>query len=66
MKAIKQSWEALALSLFLALAGLAVAGCDEGPLERAGEDLDEIGDEVEDAAEDVADEVEDAVEDARD
>ena len=62
MKAIKQSLEALALSLFLALAGLAVAGCDEGPMERAGEDLDEVGDELEDAAEDVGD----AVEDARD
>jgi len=62
MKAIRRYWEALALSLFLALAGLAVAGCDEGPMERAGEDLDEVGDELEDAAEDVGD----AVEDARD
>jgi hypothetical protein len=66
MKAIRQFSETLALSLFLALAGLAMAGCDEGPLERAGEELDDVGDEVEDAAEDIGDEVEDAVEDARD
>jgi predicted small secreted protein len=66
MKAIRQFWEALALSLFLALAGLAMAGCEEGPFERAGENIDEAGDEIEDAADEAGDEIEDAIEDARD
>ncbi|RBP52779.1 hypothetical protein [Arenicella xantha] len=60
----------LLTSLFASL--VALAGCEEkGPMEKAGESIDnavddagdainDAGDEVEDAADDAADEIEDA------
>ena len=58
----------LTLSVFLALAAaFGIAGCaEEGPFERAGEEVDDAVDEAGDAAEDVRDEVEDAVDEVRD
>jgi hypothetical protein len=52
--------------LLIALLALMLMGCPEkkeGPLEEAGEKLDNATDEVKDAVEDAADEVEDAVDD---
>lgn len=45
---------------------LALAACsdDDGPLEEAGEELDETADEIEDAADDAGDDLEDAADDA--
>jgi hypothetical protein len=55
---MKKSWGWLGV---LALA-LLLWGCPEkGPMEKAGEKIDEAAEEVEDAVEDAADEVEDAV-----
>lgn len=49
----------LALSLFASF--LALAGCEEkGPMEKAGETIDEAVEDGGDAIEDAADEVEDA------
>ncbi len=53
------SKKSAALILF---ASLGLAGCpSDGPLEEAGETLDEAADDVGDAIDDAADEVEDAV-----
>jgi hypothetical protein len=52
--------------LWIAMFALILMGCPEkkeGPMEEAGEKLDNAADEVEDAVEDAADEVEDAVDD---
>jgi len=45
-----------------------LAGCpdNDGPLEEAGEEIDEAADEVGDDIEDAAEEVEDEVDDAND
>ena len=53
-----------ATKLFLALliaSTFALAGCNDGPFEEAGEDVDEAVEEVQDGAEDAADEIEDTV-----
>lgn len=43
--------------------GLALAGCPDstrdGPLERAGEKIDDVGEDIGDKAEDVADDLDD-------
>jgi hypothetical protein len=51
----------------VAALSLLFLGCPEkdGPLENAGEELDDATDSLRDAVEDVGDEVEDATEDAR-
>lgn len=36
------------LATMLALGGFAVSACDEGPLEEAGEEIDDAVDDVED------------------
>ena len=40
---------------------LVLTGCDEGPMEEAGEKIDDAADDVKDAAEDAADDVEDGI-----
>ena len=54
--------------LAVAALGLLLCGCPEkdGPLENAGEELDDATDSMRDHMEDVGDKVEDAAEDARD
>ena len=39
------------------------AGCEEGPLERAGERADEAAEDAAETVEDAADEAEDAIDD---
>ena len=51
----------LFLAALIAALSLGLAGCEkEGPMERAGEKLDEAAEEVKDAAEEAADEIKDA------
>jgi hypothetical protein len=51
-------------ALFAGLPFVGLAGCEEeGPLEEAGEEVDEVFDEAEDDLEDVGEEIEDAVDD---
>jgi hypothetical protein len=49
----------------IGMIALALLGCPEkkGPLEKAGEKMDDVMDDMGDAVEDAADEVEDAVDD---
>lgn len=57
--------KALALSLLCA-SWLVLGGCERsGPLENAGEAIDDAVEEVGDRAEDVADEAEDLVDDVQ-
>ncbi len=51
----------LLIALMLAAAATLVACEKEGPMEKAGESIDEAAEDVKDAAEDAAEEVEDAV-----
>ena len=39
----------VAMVVMLAMGSMALQGCDEGPMEEAGEELDEAGDEIEDS-----------------
>ena len=41
----------VALSLFLCTGFTALTGCEQGPFEEAGEEIDDAADEVEDAVE---------------
>ena len=51
----------LFLAALVAALTLGLAGCEkEGPMERAGEKLDDAAEKVEEAAEDAADEIKDA------
>lgn len=62
----KKIWNISALAVLLvALLALPLAGCAEekGPMEKAGEKVDDAIDEVTDTAEDIGDEIGDAVED---
>lgn len=53
--------------LCAALLALATAGCDKpGPLERAGEEIDEAVQTMKDGKESTANKVDDAVDDLRD
>lgn len=52
----------LALILFGAVTAAALPGCrEEGPAERAGEEIDEAVDDAKDALDDAKDDAEDAV-----
>lgn len=54
------------VAALLGLGALTLSGCEqEGPMEQAGEQVDDAIDEAQDAAEDARDEVQDAVENAR-
>lgn len=53
---------ALVLGLLLVL----LSGCDQGPAEKAGENVDEAMDQAGDSLEDAGDKVKDAGRDARD
>jgi hypothetical protein len=56
---------AVAFALSLAMAGL--AGCEnEGPMERAGEKIDNAAEEAGDKMEDAGDKLEDKARDAKD
>ena len=60
-----------AIAFLLAAMSLGIAGCEKkGPLEEAGEALDDriedARDEIEDAAEEAAEEVDEAAEDVED
>lgn len=58
---------AMAIAATFAFSSIGLSGCEQdGPAERAGEEIDEVVDEAEDNLEDAADEVEDEVEDVRD
>lgn len=49
------------LAVLIAALTVGLAGCEkEGPMERAGEKLDDATEEVKDAAEEAGDEIEDA------
>lgn len=49
------------LAALVAALALGLAGCEkEGPMERAGEKLDDATEKVKDAAEEAGDEIEDA------
>ena len=51
----------LFLAALVTALSLGLAGCEkEGPMERAGEKLDEAAEEVKDAAEDAVDDIKDA------
>lgn len=56
-------------TLWLSLAGLAalgLAGCEkQGPLERAGEEIDEAADTVKNGRESTANKVDDAIDEVR-
>lgn len=57
-----KSLRMLALLLLVTLGLVAVAGCEQdGPAERAGENIDEGMEEMGDQAEDMADDTEDAM-----
>lgn len=57
----------ITIAVLFAFSSIALVGCEQdGPAERAGEEIDEAVDEAEDNIEDAAEEVEDEVEDARD
>lgn len=58
----------LLLAALLGLATVGLAACDssDGPMEQAGEQVDDAVEEAGDAAEDARDEVEDAVNEAQD
>lgn len=48
----------LVLVAFLTtLAGLGLTGCDDGPFENAGEEIDEAGEEMKDEMDDLKEEV---------
>ncbi|MFU8816133.1 MAG: hypothetical protein ACNA7W_12360 [Pseudomonadales bacterium] len=46
---MKDWMRTLALALVLGLGGFGLAGCDQGPFEEAGEEIDDTVDDVEDA-----------------
>lgn len=58
----------LAITLvFTIIAGGATLACrEQGPAERAGEAIDEVGDDAKEALDDVGDAAEDTGEDAKD
>lgn len=45
------------LSLFLGATGVGLAGCDDGPMENAGEEMDDAGDDVQDELDDMGDDI---------
>lgn len=51
------------LFALLIAASFSLAGCNDGPFEEAGENVDEAVEDVKDEAEDAADDVEDAIDD---
>lgn len=48
-KRITRSAELLLIALMLGSGSMALTGCEEGPVEEAGEELDDAADEVGDA-----------------
>lgn len=57
----------IALAMVFSVSSVFVTGCDQdGPMESAGEEIDEAVEETGENLEDAGDEVEDEVEDARD
>ena len=53
MKTTEKRLAPLTLATFLALAGFAMSGCEQdGPLENAGEEIEDAADEVGDAIDD--------------
>ncbi len=47
-------------ALLLTMMGLGLAGCDDGPAEEFGEEVDEAAESIEESGEEVGDEMEDA------
>ena len=59
------SLKKLITCLFLAVAVAGLPGCNEGPMERAGKEVDEVIEDTGEALEDAGEAIEDAVEDQR-
>ncbi len=49
------------LAVFLGAMTFAVAGCDDGPMEDAGESLDDAGNEIGHEVDELGDDVEDEI-----
>ncbi|GEM_PF-985662 len=65
MKGISQSILKILGIVVILSSALALTACEQdGPMENAGEEIDDAVEEVGDSAEDAADEVEDEVDDA--
>jgi hypothetical protein len=47
----------LLLVLSMLFGSFGLAGCDDGPMENAGEEMDDAADDVEDGMDDLGDEV---------
>ncbi|MFG0251125.1 MAG: hypothetical protein ACF8OB_19750 [Phycisphaeraceae bacterium JB051] len=61
------TFKTLLLMMMFALGSLALVGCDnDGPMENAGEAVDEAVEDMGDAAEEAGNDIEDAVDDAQD
>lgn len=65
----RETWKLPAVlisALGLAALPLGLTGCEEeGPAERAGENMDEAADDVDDAIDEAADDIDDAIDDRR-
>lgn len=67
MKVTTDALRSATIALFLGAISFGIVGCEkEGPLEEAGEAIDEGIEDVGEAAEDAAEEVEEAAEDVED
>jgi hypothetical protein len=65
MRASTDELRATAIALFLTALSFGIAGCEkEGPLEEAGEAIDERVEDAREGLEDAAEEVEEAAEEA--
>lgn len=60
MKVLNSTFLKSLLGIAILLAVLGMTGCaSDGPMESAGEEVDEAAEEVEDSVEDAADEIDD-------
>ena len=67
MKQLDKPVKAFSMAVLIGLAGFGIASCErEGPVERAGEEVDEAMEETGDAVKEAAEETEEAIEEAKD
>jgi hypothetical protein len=57
MDSMEKTVKAGMLAVFLSLGGVGLTGCDDGPFEEAGEEIDEAVDDMRDTVDDVEDNV---------